>query len=413
LASAVEIRSSAPVAAADQSAGRRPLRVCMVHFSDFHIDSRIQRQARALAERGDEVDCVCLSDDGELPVGRGTVRLHRVRASHRRGGARAYVAGYGRFFAGALRAVSALDRERRFDVVEAHNMPDFLTFAAIRPKLRGVPLILNFHDTFPELFGSLFGLGQRHALVRAVRLEERASAASADAHIFVTEQARDLLSGRGVNSRRSLVVMNTPDEGVFGPRRVPPPVEGGGPARAIYHGGLGERFGVESLVQAFGLLADSDPELSLDVYGPDPEQAAALAALAARVAPDTVRIAPRPTPVEEIPSRIEQAQIGIVPTLRNEFTELLLPVKLLECVHMGLPVVTSRLPVIERYFSDEEVRFCEPGSPESLADAIAEVRARPDEARERALRASARLAEIEWSRQRDRYKALIDELARV
>ena len=44
----------------------------------------------------------------------------------------------------------------------------------------------------------------------------------------------------------------------------------------------------------------------------------------------------------EIPGRLAEAHLGVVPTLRDDFTELLLPVKLLEYVHMGLPVVASR-----------------------------------------------------------------------
>lgn len=408
MAPAAVVEAPAPPAAPAQA--RTPLRVCMVHFSDFHVDSRIQRQARALAERGDEVDCICLGDDAELPMGAGVVRLHGVRASKRRGGARAYLGSYARFFSGALRTVTALDRRRPFDVVEVHNMPDFLTFAAARPKRRGAPLILNLHDTFPELFASLFELEDGHPLVRAVRLEERLSARSADALVFVTEEARELAASRGVGGARALVVMNSPDERLFGPRREPVPLPASGPVRAVYHGGLGKRFGIECLVEAFGLLGLSDPDLSLDIYGPDEDEASAMAALAAHVAPANVRVAPDPTPIEQIPARVAEAHIGVVPTLRDGFTELLLPVKLLECVHMGLPVVASRLPVIERYFSEHEVRFFDPGSHESLADAIADVRRNPEEALQRARRAGARLAGIEWSRQREAYLSLVDEL---
>ena len=124
-----------------------------------------------------------------------------------------------------------------------------------------------------------------------------------------------------------------------------------------------------------------------------------------------MRIAPQPTPVEEIPSRLAEAHLGVVPTLRDDFTELLLPVKLLEYVHMGLPAVASRLPVIERYFGDD-VLLAEPGDPASHRrrdrSACAPIRLRHGQ---RAERASERLAEIEWRRQRDGYLALIDELA--
>jgi len=57
------------------------------------------------------------------------------------------------------------------------------------------------------------------------------------------------------------------------------------------------------------------------------------------------------------------------------------------------------------------VLLAEPGDPASVAAAIEGVRADPGLARRRAARASLRLAEIEWRRQRDGYLALIDELA--
>lgn len=381
----------------------------MVHYSDFVVDSRIQRQARALAERGDRVDCVCLNDDEELDVGEGKIVLHRASASKPRGGARAYLEGNARFLAGAARKVSALDRSGRFDLIEIHNMPDALVFSALRPKLRGTPMILNFHDTFPELFATLFDRPPNHPLVRLIRAEERVSAAFADGHVFVTDEARELLKQRGIEAKHTRVVMNTPDERVFGERRAPKAPPGQGPLRVVYHGGLADRFGVETLVRAVSTLRGRGEEVELDVYGSDAEAAHRLAATAAAVAPEGVRIAPQPTPVEEIPDRLAEADLGVVPTLRDDFTELLLPVKLLEYVHMGLPVVASRLPVIERYFGDD-VLLAEPGDAASIAAAIEGVRADPVAAQSRADRAAKRLAKIEWRRQRQGYLELVDGL---
>lgn len=381
----------------------------MVHYSDFEVDSRIQRQARALAERGDRVDCVCLNDAAELSVGSGRIALHRAAASKPRGGARAYLEGNARFLAGAARKVSALDRGGGFDLIEIHNMPDALVFAALRPKLRGVPLMLNFHDTFPELFATLFDRPPGHPLVRLIRAEERLSASLADGHIFVTEEARALLRERGIDAKNTQVVMNTPDERVFGERCAAGTPPSKGELRVVYHGGLADRFGVETLVRAVSLLRNRGQEISLDVYGSDAEAAQRLASFAAEVAPEGVRIAPQPTPVEEIPTRLAEAHLGVVPTRRDDFTELLLPVKLLEYVHMGLPVVASRLPVIERYFGDD-LLLAEPGDAPSIAAAIEGVRADPVAARTRAERASKRLAKIEWRQQRQGYLDLVDGL---
>ena len=64
-------RSCATARARRRRATAARLRVAMVHLSDFRLDSRIQRQARALAERGDEVDLVCVGEREELRVGEG------------------------------------------------------------------------------------------------------------------------------------------------------------------------------------------------------------------------------------------------------------------------------------------------------------------------------------------------------
>jgi glycosyltransferase involved in cell wall biosynthesis len=180
--------------------------------------------------------------------------------------------------------------------------------------------------------------------------------------------------------------------------------------RLIYHGGLAERFGVELLIRAVGAARDLVPDVELRVCGAGTGHDA-LAALGAEVAPGAVDVSPGPVPFTEIPGELERATVGVVPTLPDPVTELLLPVKLLEYVHMGLPAVAPRLPVIERYFTDGEVRFFEPGALPSLADAIADVCTDREAAVARARAAGERLDAIDWSRQQATYLALVDELA--
>jgi len=381
----------------------------MVHISDFRLDSRIQRQARALAERGDEVDLVCVGEREELHVGDGVIRVHPVAAEKAAGVAGAYLRDYGRFLARALWRLTALDMRRRFDLVEVHNMPDLLTAAALGPRLRGTPVILNMHDTFPELFATKYGRPEGDRLEALLEVEERLSAALASRVVTVTDQARLRVEGRGVGVGRTTVVMNSPDERVFGPARTPVQWPAEGPLRVLYHGGLAPRFGVQSLIEAWGHLREHAPRLHLRVCGSG-EDRDRLAALAAEIDPERIDVAPRPVPFERIPAELQDAHIGVVPTLHDRFTELLLPVKLLEYVHMGLPVVSSRLPGISGYFSERELHEFTPGDPGDLARAIESVCADPHAARERAARATQKLAGIAWEQQRARYLALVDEL---
>ena len=302
-----------------------------------------------------------------------------------------------------------LDRRKRFDLVEVHNMPDILTAAALGPRLRGVPVILNVHDTFPELFATKYGWHENHMLVRALKLEERLSAALATRVITVTDQARRCLEQRGVGVGRSSVIMNSPDELVFGPPRAPVRWPDTGPLRVLYHGGLAPRFGVETLIRAFGRLRTSVPRLELRVCGSG-EDRDRLAALAADIDAERIDVAAEPVPFAQIPAELEAAHIGVVPTLHDRFTELLLPVKLLEYVHMGLPIVASRLPGIGGYFSERELCEFRAGDPEDLARAIESLCADPASARARAEGATLCLRDIAWEHQRERYLGLVDEL---
>ena len=382
----------------------------MVHLSDFRLDSRIQRQARALAERGDEVDLICVGEREELRVGAGVIRVHPVAGAKVGGGAASYVRGYGGFLARALWRLSALDVKRRFDLVEVHNMPDILTAAALVPRLRGVPVILNVHDTFPELFATKYGRPAGDMLERLLEREEKLSSLLASHVVTVTDLSRLRLEGRGVGVGRTTVVMNSPDERVFGPARAPKPWPEHGPLRVLYHGGLAPRFGVETLIEAVARLRESVPRIEVRICGSG-EDRDRLAALAAQIDPERIDVAPEPVPFADIPAELEAAHIGVVPTLHDRFTELLLPVKLLEYMHMGLAVASSRLPGISSYFSEQELIAYTPGDAADLARAIESICADPEAAQKRAERATARLQEIAWEHQRERYLALVDRLS--
>ena len=381
----------------------------MIHFSNYVVDSRVQRQARALANRGDEVVCIGLARSSEHVVGPGRIEVHSAHVRKRRGGALDYLLGYATFFVRATRILARLRRERPFDVVEVHNMPDIFTFIARLGRTQSTAVVLDVHDTFPELFETKFGWRAR-PLRPVLRLEERLSIAVTDAVICVTEEARMRLATRSAPLAKSVVVMNSPDDEVFGPRREPGTITAEGEVRAIYHGGIAPRFGVATAIQAFGLLADSLPRVRLDVHGAM-EDFGEFAPLCTDSDPKRVFLAAAPTPFEDIPAVLADKQLGIVPTLHDSFTELLLPVKLLEYIHMGIPVIASRLPAIENYFTENELLFYEPGNARALADAVLAVCADPDAAAVRARAAAIRLDAIAWDRQREIYLELVDRMS--
>ena len=202
-------------------------------------------------------------------------------------------------------------------------------------------MILNVHDTFPELFATKFGLGlEGDRLVFACsKSEERLSAKLANHVIVVTDQARRRLESRGVGGvGHTTVVMNSPDEQVFGPPRAPLELPAEGPVRVLYHGGLADRFGVETLIRAMSRLktwslkhsSRGVGRWSLRICGSG-EDRDRLAALAAQIDYSASTRRQRACALHE---HLELAA-GLLhrrgaDVAAHFFTELLLPVKLLE-----------------------------------------------------------------------------------
>jgi glycosyltransferase involved in cell wall biosynthesis len=75
-------------------------------------------------------------------------------------------------------------------------------------------------------------------------------------------------------------------------------------------------------------------------------------------------------PVEEISYHIGSAHVGVVATRKDDTTELMLPLKLSEYLAMGIPVVCSRLRVVEEYTQGKGVLFYDHNDPQDLANAL-------------------------------------------
>jgi len=88
----------------------------------------------------------------------------------------------------------------------------------------------------------------------------------------------------------------------------------------------------------------------------------------------------------------------------------MLPVKLLEYVALGLPVICSRTDTVQAYFDDTMISFVEPGNVDDLAEKIVALRADEGKRRWLVTSADAFLEEHSWERERERYYSVIDSL---
>jgi glycosyltransferase involved in cell wall biosynthesis len=385
-------------------------RICMIALTDYPGDQRVRREAEALVARGDEVDVISpltpsigsrRSIDG--------VNLHptgRLRRDEKLRFA-GYLSRDLAFLARASVKALRLHRRRPYDVVHVHTMPDYLVFAALGPKLTGAKVVLDVHDLVPELFASKFGVADTATIVRVTKVVERLCVRFADQALAVHEPHLGALVDHGNPRDKFTIVMNAPDPRLFARRA------DGAPAQAftlIYHGTISTRHGLDVAVRAVALARRSYDDIRLEVVG-DGDGVAVLRPLVAELGlADAVTITEGRFPAEELQPLFERASAGVVPLSHDVFTRYMLPVKLLEYVSLGLPVICSRTDTVQAYFDDTMVSFVEPGSDEDLAEKIVALRA--DEARRRRLvaNAGAFLDEHSWMRERERYYAVIDSL---
>jgi glycosyltransferase involved in cell wall biosynthesis len=342
-------------------------------------DPRVDREARALVRRGTEVDVVCMREGRQPPFAvEAGIRVHRLPVRRHRGsGAASQLAEYAVFFALATAKVTLLQLRRRFDVVQVHNLPDFLVFAAAVPKLMGAGIVLDLHDLMPEFYASRFGGRMDGLAVRLIRLQERLACGFADRVITVTELWRRALVERGVPADKLAVVMNVPDEAAYRQRRrrhARPTTER--PLQLVYHGTIVHRYGLDLLVRALDLARREVP-VRLLIHGWGDHLPTVRSLVGELELDGAVSWSLRRLAVEDLAALVGTADVGVVPYRRDVFTDGILPTKLLEYVAMGIPAIVARTPVVEAYFDETMVRFVPPEDVDELARAIVELARNP------------------------------------
>jgi glycosyltransferase involved in cell wall biosynthesis len=383
-------------------------RILMIAYTGYASDARVKRHARAIAERGDEIDVICLQNvqhgicDGVNVIG---IQMPRYRGDSRLN----YLASYVRFFAVATWTSFRRACSRRYDVAIVCSMPDAVVICTIPLRLFGTKVILDIHDTMPELY--LDKLDGRHDAIGAgiLRLEERISAGLADRVLAVHDVHRDRLEAGGIARRKISVVLNAPDRRIFAPEVGKPSDQPPHEFTLVCHGTITKRLGIDIALVALARLRERLPGLRLVVIGAG-DYLPQVKSLAARLELGELVKFIAPVPVEQLPGLIRGASLGLIPNRQSPATDLMLPVKLLEYAALELPIVAARLRTVEYYFGDDAVRLFTPGDPDALADAITQLHDNPAMRRQLTSKAKRQLETIGWPEQRARYFQVIDSL---
>lgn len=368
--------------------------VLIVAHQYLPSDPRVGKSVEALCQAGLAVDVICLRAPGQPFRGHmGSARLFRMPVRrHRGGGLPVYLLEYLAFFALATVAASALFLRRRYPVVITHTLPDPLVFSAVLPRLLGARVLIDLHEFTPELFQTRYGLAPRHPLIRLTRWLERVSCAFASGVITVHDLGPEILAARGVDAARAMVVMNTADmerwaalaaEGAGAAEAAEagvPDLPGAGerPFTLVYHGTLVNQYDLLTAVDAVALLRDAPGRpVVLRVVGEGPGLEALEARVRERGLEDRFR-RDEPVPIDEIPAILAASDAGLSLMHDVPYADVALPMKILEGLAVGLPVLSTPGAVVRHYFGEHELAYVPYGDADALAAAVLRLRDDPE-----------------------------------
>jgi glycosyltransferase involved in cell wall biosynthesis len=393
----------------------QPLRVCMVVHGYYEGDARVRRYAETLVAHGHQVDVLALraKDKPKREELRG-VQLHRQPLSRRRGGLLRYLFEYLWFT--MLCGFVLTWRWRRYDVVHVHNMPDFLVFAAIWPRLLGRKVVLDVHDLMPEVYCSKFKTSIKHPGVWPVRLQEWVSHRFASACVFATERFRQGAIARStVREDRSIACMNAADTTLFDRHAYPwTGPEKPGDFVMLYLGTVSHRHGVDQCVRVLPLVRDKIPGIKLLIHCKlsegEGQPLQELKDIAKELGvEDLLEIGP-PLPLQEVPRAMSRASVGVFTPHMDVHIDMALSLKVPEFIAMDVPVVAVRTSIMESLVTDDEVLMFADGDYQAFADYLVKLHQDPEFGRQLSKRARRFTQDHAWESEFDGYVQLLSRL---
>jgi glycosyltransferase involved in cell wall biosynthesis len=383
--------------------------ILMMAYSYYESDPRVIRAAEAAVSAGFDVDFLALRrpDSPAIELVRGVQVIRVNYAKYRGGGRLAYILSYLRFFISCFLKTTALWFKRRYVAVHVNNMPDFLVFTTLLPKLFGAIVLLDIHDPMPNTFASKFKQGNSGILFRLLLWQELLSAAYCDRVLTVHEPVKSgILVEHGLPPDSIEVIANFADDNVFQLRRS---FSVKGKVRLVFHGTIVERSGLRILMTALARVRHKDA-ISVRIIGEGDFSQGLKDLIHQYQIEDVVDFDNHSYPVHSIPALIENCNVGLVPLEISSATNYALPLKLLEYVSLGLPVVAVRNEAITHYFKENDCIFFDGNDADSLSATLDRIAEHPEILtcyRERSVALRPRFL---WSTEKVKYIDLLRQL---
>lgn len=355
----------------------KPKRVLMIAQSFYDYDARILRQVEILKNNGYEVEIICLNYQNRPKKEKvNDIIVHRILDKFDQNKIHNYILYSIFFLIKSLILSIKLHKKNKFDVVQVHNMPDYLVFAALYLKLKGIYILLDIHDLTLELFQEKWGKSKFLLFKPILLFAEKISIYFADEIITVSEQCKNTLGIRN-KGKQIHVIMNTPDLKYF-PFNHKNNNSTDKSIKLIYHGTIAERYGIHNLVYTLFELVKIKQESYLTIIGNiKSEYGKYIYNLAQELDLKSNISFEESIPYSIIAERLNKADFGLVLPEISDYTQFGIPTKVFEYAAIGLPQIVSDLKSIRYVFQEESIVLVNPHKYENIARLILDISNNP------------------------------------
>jgi glycosyltransferase involved in cell wall biosynthesis len=355
------------------------LKICLLSHQYYHRDTRLRRYAETLADAGALVDVLCpKSPEDATSAKRPGIRVFPIPLKRGYSDRRRYLLEYGLAFLLYSLWLLPLYLRNGYQIIQVHNMPDLLVYAALIPKLLGAKLILDIRDPMPELYMSRYKEDEADTMQRLLRLQERLSCQLADRVITANANFQENLIARGIPEVKITMLSNAPDGKIFDRSKYARKAGDENDTFTLFYAGtIAPRYGLDMAIRAMPLLVKEIPKIRLLIFGGKVAHAHELIVLAKELDVATQVEFGGAIPLEQVPQEMVRADVGIYTAVRTPHTDIATPCKVLEYAVMGLPIVAPRLRILEQIFGASAISFFEPGDAKDFARCILELYRNP------------------------------------
>ena len=344
-----------------------PIYLVSIVYSDLPSDTRVIREAAEASRQGLQVTIVAPQPSAKkIPNVSNKIQINYLPAPQERGRTT---------LSGQLRFISELNKwikhTQRPDIIHIHNMPDYLYWPFRKWQNNGTRVVLDIHDIMSEVALHRYNGIKSYLISSLLQLAEKVVWPRVDHIITVHDDYAKKINKSGIKRELISVIPNVPDDLVCSVKhRLTPKLNG---FKIVFHGTITKRSGIFHAVKAFSTVKAIIPAATMVIIG-DGEDAGLLKDIIDKSnACNSISFYNTFLPFSDVLNYIADADVAVVPYEVSKYTLSVLPVKLIEYCTLGIPVVATRLPMIEKYFGEDSILYVDTPEPSSIATELVRI----------------------------------------